>query len=268
MRVRITFSVKNTGVAVPFHHQYLIAQVIKGIIIFSEVDKYKDFNLYSFSGLKGQTRVSRAGLHYTSRFVTLVFSSPSREFMAFLVSEIFKQERIEIGQLQIQPENVDEEMSTDLSEDMKYICISPLVPVEPVFNADRGKIFIDPTTDEFSDLIYDSTIKRMEASGIETDTITGIENFQLVPDHHYISKMYESQKKFARIYSLFDRDVKFEVRGYTFPFTLYAPKKIQDFIYTCGLGKFAQKGFGLLDIANSDPIKRAIPFEYERLATA
>jgi CRISPR-associated endoribonuclease Cas6 len=268
MRVRVTFSVKNKGVAVPFHHQYLISQVIKGLTIFSEIDKYNDFDLYSFSGLKGQTRVSRAGLHYTSRFVTIVFSSPSREFMAFLISELFKQEHIEIGQLQVQPEKVDEEMSTELSEEMKYICISPLVLVKPVFNADRGKVFIDPTTDEFSDIVYESTLNRMAANGIKTDEIAGIENFQLIPDQHYISKMYENQKKFARIYPMFDRDVKFEIRGYTFPFTLHAPKEIQAFVYTCGLGQFAQKGFGLLDIANTDPVKRAVPFEYEQLAIA
>lgn len=268
MRIRITFSVKNKGIAVPFHHQYLISQVMKGLVLFSEVDTYNDFNWYSFSGLKGQTRVSRSGLHYTSKFVTIVFSSPSREFMAFLVSELFKQDHIEIGQLQLSPERVDEEMSTEPVEEMKYICISPLVLIRPVFNADRGKVFIDPTTDEFSDIVYESTIKKMEAAGVKTDEIEGIENFQLVPDKHYIQKMYESQKKFARIYPMFDQDVKFEIRGYTFPFTLYAPREVQAFVYTVGLGEFSQKGFGLLDIANSDPVKRAVPFEYERLAIA
>lgn len=268
MRVRVTFSVKNKGVATPFHHQYLISQVIKGLVLFSGVEKYNPFDLYSFSGLKGQTRVSRTGLHYTSKFVTIVFSSPSREFLTFLISEIFKQEQLEIGQLQLIPERVDEEIAPELSSEMKFICISPLVALQPVFNSDAGKVFIDPTTDDFSDLVYESTIKRMESAGINIGKIKDIESFQLVPDEHYIRKMHENQKKFARIYPLFDQDVKFEIRGYTFPFTLYAPKEVQAFVYTCGLGAFTQKGFGLLDIANSDPIKRSVPFEYEQLATA
>jgi CRISPR-associated endoribonuclease Cas6 len=55
---------------------------------------------------------------------------------------------------------------------------------------------------------------------------------------------------------LYDNDVKFEVRGYTFPFTLYAAKEVQQFIYENGLGHFAHKGFGMLDVANNDSIQR------------
>jgi CRISPR-associated endoribonuclease Cas6 len=55
---------------------------------------------------------------------------------------------------------------------------------------------------------------------------------------------------------LFDNDVKFEVRGYTFPFTLYAAREVQEFIYQNGLGYFTHKGFGMLDVSNNDSIQR------------
>jgi CRISPR-associated endoribonuclease Cas6 len=51
------------------------------------------------------------------------------------------------------------------------------------------------------------------------------------------------------------------VRGYTFPFTLYAKKEVQEFVFTCGLGAFTHKGFGMLDLANADISKRATPYE-------
>ena len=268
MRIRITFRVKNKGIAIPFHHQFLISQVLKGLVLFSESREYDNYDLYSFSGLKGQTKVSRNGLHYTSKFVTIVISSPSRAFLGYLVRQIFNQTHIDLGQLQLVPERVDEEMATDMHSEMKFVCISPLVILRPAFNSDEGKAFIEPGTDEFSDFIYESTINRMEQSGINTSKIKDIEHFQLVPDMGYLSKMRDSQKKFARIYPLFDRDVKFEIRGYTFPFTLYAPKEVQEFLFTCGIGEFTHKGFGLLDVANSDPVKRAIPFEIEHLISA
>lgn len=268
MRIRITFRVKNRGVAIPFHHQYLIAQIFKGLMVSSKDSKYKDFSNYAFSGLKGQTRVSRNGLHYNSNKVTLVITSPEKSFIDFLIQKIFAQTHLEIGQLIIIPESVDEELSVDTSFEMKYICISPLVILEPTFNSDSGKQFIEPGSDEFSDLIYDSTINRMVDYGINIKKIIDLEKFQIVPDLAYINKLRQFQKKFARIYPLYDQDVKYEVRGYTFPFTLYAPIEVQDFIFTNGLGLYSQKGFGMLDLANSDPTKRTIQYEIRHLISA
>jgi CRISPR-associated endoribonuclease Cas6 len=47
------------------------------------------------------------------------------------------------------------------------------------------------------------------------------------------------------------------VRGYTFPFTLYAAKEVQQFVYENGLGHFTHKGFGMLDVAHNDTIQQA-----------
>jgi CRISPR-associated endoribonuclease Cas6 len=75
-----------------------------------------------------------------------------------------------------------------------------------------------------------------------------------VPDKGYLARIEASHKKFARIYPLYDLDIKYEVRGYTFPFTLYAPDAVQHFIYESGLGYFSHKGFGMLDIPNSTSV--------------
>ncbi|MDH5609650.1 MAG: CRISPR-associated protein Cas6 [Cyclobacteriaceae bacterium] len=268
MRVRITFRVKNRGVAIPFHHQFLIAQVIKGLILSSRNQRFKDFVLYSFSGLKGQTKVSRNGLHFNSSRVTLVITSPEQEFIDFLLGQVFGQSQIDIGPLVLNPEQADAEIPLQLSTNEKYICISPLVILESGFNSSDGKKFVEPGTDEFSDILYESTVQRMEASGIRTDEIQDIDKFQLVPDKGYIEKLRQAQKKFARIYPMYDQDVKYEVRGYTFPFVLYAPKEVQQFVFTCGLGLFTQKGFGMMDMANADPIKRVTPYEVRQQVTA
>lgn len=268
MRVRITFRVKNRGTSIPFHHQFLIAQVLKGLMLTSGDDRFSSFDNYSFSGLKGQTKVSRNGLHYTSNRVTLVLTSPEKDFIDFLIKQIFQQTHLEISQLIIVPEQVEQELPVDARSEMKYICISPLVILQPSFNSDAGKQFIEPGTDDFSDLIYDSTIERMQSAGIRVDNISDLEKFQVVPDLSYINKIRQSNKKFARIYPLYDQDVKYEIRGYTFPFTLYAPPEIQKFVLQSGLGLFCNKGFGMLDIANEDPTKRTVNYEIERLISA
>jgi CRISPR-associated endoribonuclease Cas6 len=262
LRVRIIFVLKNKGAYVPFHHQFLLAQLIKGIILRGGIEKYRDYNFYNFSGLKGQTKISRNGLHFFSSKVTLVFSCMNKEFVDFFVDELFKMSSVEVGNLVLIPESVEQESIPEFTDVTKFICISPLVLMPPQFNDSESKRFIPPESDEFSDKLFESTILRMESYGKYTlEQLGQFSKFQIDPDSNYLKKIRESQKKFARIYPVYDQDVKYEVRGYTFPFTLYAAKEVQNFVFIGGLGAFTHKGFGMLDIANTDPSQRTIEYK-------
>lgn len=255
MRTRIIFSLKNRGAYVPFHHQFLLAQFIKGILIFGTDPAYKEYTLYNFSGLKGQTKISRKGLHFYSSKVTLVFACHDKTFLDYFIGQLFEQREIVVGNLQLIPDSTEIEEPAMIGDETKFLCISPIVIIPPSFQDERAKKFINPETDEFSDLLYDSTIARMEAIGqYEAPQLASFYKFQIVPDAGYIQRIQESHKKFARIYPMFDNDIKFEVRGYTFPFTLYAAKEVQQFVYENGLGQFCHKGFGMLDIASNNSV--------------
>lgn len=263
MRVRIIFILKNKGANLPFHHQFLLAQLIKGITIKGGEERFFHFNFYNFSGLKGQTKISRNGLHYFSSRVTLVLSSMNKEFIDYFLKQLFKFSQIELGNLLLIPEGVEKEEKPKLEDQNKYICISPLVLITPSFNDVEGKKFIPPESDDFSDMLYESTISRMAETGYyDEKQLSSFYKFQLVPDAAYISKIHESQKKFARIYPVFDQDVKYEVRGYTFPLTLFAAQEVQEFVFTSGLGSFTHKGFGMLDMAHIDPTSRTQPYQF------
>lgn len=268
MRVRVVFILKNKGSYVPFHHQYLLAQLIKGILVKGGESEFITSHVYNFSGLKGQTKISRNGLHFYSSRVTLVFSASSKELIDYFLKHLFSFPQLDIGTLTLVPEMVEVEDAPKLQDSMKYVCISPLVLVKPSFNDDRGKRFIAPQTDTFSDLLYESTMIRMEQSGQYTAAeVEQFYKFQLVPDKDYLLRIAEKQKKFARIYPLYDQDVKYEVRGYTFPFVLYAAPPVQEFIFTNGLGTYTHKGFGMLDLANADPGKSTQRYEFEASAS-
>jgi len=235
----------------------LLAQTIKGLIIAGGDKAFYDYTHYNFSGLKGQTKVSRKGLHFYSAKVTLVFSASDKAFLDYFVAVLLAQKELFIGGLQLTPEAVENENPATISQSVKFLCISPIVLLPAAFNDEASKRFVSPESDEFSDLLYDSTIARMEASGKFSATqLAEYYKFQLVADYDYINRLQNSHKKFARIYPLFDADIKYEVRGYTFPFTLYAPQPVQQFVYENGLGYFSHKGFGMLDVADSDLIKR------------
>ncbi len=258
MRIRIVFSLINRGGYVPFHHQFLLAQTIKGLIMLGANKQFASYTQYNFSGLKGQIKISRKGLHFYSSKVTLVFSASDQEFLDYFLATLLDQKELLIGNLQLVPESYEKEETVNITDSVKFLCISPVVLIPASFNDESGKRFITPESDEFSDLLYDSTIARMEASGKYTpDQLAQYYKFQLVPDKEYIARIQTSHKKFARIYPLFDSDVKYEVRGYTFPFTLYAPQPVQQFLYENGLGYFSHKGFGMLDVANADTIRKA-----------
>jgi CRISPR-associated endoribonuclease Cas6 len=262
LRIRIVFSLNNRGGYVPFHHQYLLAQLIKGLVILGGKSEFFNYIQYNFSGLKGQIKISRKGLHFYSSRVTLVFSASDKEFLDYFLGVLFEQKELMIGNLQLVPEAVENEDPVTISDSVKFLCISPIVLLPASFNDEQGKRFIAPEMDEFSDLLYESTISRMEASGkYSSDELSQYYKFQLIPDKDYIMRIQSSGKKFARIYPLFDADVKYEVRGYTFPFTLYAPPQVQQFVYEHGLGHFSHKGFGMLDVANNDVIGKATSAE-------
>lgn len=258
MRTRIIFSLKNRGAYVPFHHQYLLAQVIKGILMFGSNKDYKDFTQFNFSGLKGQTKVSRKGLHFFSSRVTLVFACPDKPFLDYFLGRLFEQKEIMVGNLHLVPESFEAEEPVQIRDETKFLCISPIVLIAASFNDESSKKFISPEGDEFSDFLYESTLARMEATGKYTaEQLTSFYKFQIVPDLNYIQRLQALHKKFARIYPLYDNDVKYEVRGYTFPFTLFAAKEVLQFVYENGLGFFTHKGFGMLDVSNNDAIQQA-----------
>jgi CRISPR-associated endoribonuclease Cas6 len=262
LRVRIIFGLTNKGASVPFHHQFLLSNLVNSLIE-NEKTEFHDFDLYNFSGLKGQTKVGKEGLHFYSNKVTLVFSSPNEEFLAFFIKALFKNQQLEIGKLLLVPLNVEKEAPANLTEEVKYICISPLVVISPLDPAVDPKRFLSPLTDEFSDMLYESTMFRMEKSGrYTTEEISSFFKFQIVPDKNYLEKIRQEEKKFARIFPAFEQGNKYEVRGYTFPFTLYADPKVQQFLFDCGMGIFTHKGFGMLDIANVDPNQRTTPYQF------
>ncbi len=161
------------------------------------------------------------------------------------------------------PEMVEKESDLELKGNTKFLCISPITLIAPDSNDDDPKRFIDPNTDEFSDLLYEVTMDRLERSGKFTaEQLTSFFKFQIVPDKYYLEKIRKGDKKFSRIYTLYFNGQPLEVRGYTFPFTLYAADEVQNFVYERGLGLCVNKGFGMVDVANANQLKSFDKYEF------
>lgn len=259
MRLRIIFSLKNRGAALPFFHQHLFAEIIEHVLRHRSLEK--EGLHYHFSGLKGQTRISRKGLHYCSKYVTLVFACSSRQVVDELLDAFFSRTQWNIGELELEPVRAEEERLPAFAPSMKYICISPLVPVARHRNGSELKGFLEPDEDGFSDYLYETIMGRMERSGMySAEEIASFYKFQVVPDKKYLEKVRANDKKFARVYNINVQGRQHEVRGYTFPMVLHAAEAVQRFVFISGLGEFTEQGFGMLDLAHRDPTERTIPY--------
>jgi CRISPR-associated endoribonuclease Cas6 len=250
VRVRVIFLLKNRGEYLPFHYQGVIHSFLRQLSLTREIE----YDI-SFSSLKGQIRISRKGLHYCSKRVTLVLSSVNKASIEALLEVIFSQDVVQIGQLKLEPEYAEREIEPDYKEIVKYICLSPIILKE--LPNEEGKAFISPEDEAFSDLVYESTLLRMQrAMKLSQEDLEAHKHFQLIPDSYYLDKIREKEKKFARIYTLSCAKGERELRGYTFPFTLYASPAVQRFVFLQGLGSCTSNGFGMLDLAHNDPTSR------------
>jgi CRISPR-associated endoribonuclease Cas6 len=261
MRARLIFLVQNRGAVVPFHHQHIISDVFKGLM--RDSAEHKGYAYCNFSALKGQIRVVRDGLQYSSEKVTIVVASLSKDYLDAMIAKLFEQRSIKIGELIMVPESVDVEEEVAHESPVKYLCLSPIVICSPERSSDvECKRFVSPFSDEFSDLIYESTMINMERSGLYSpEEFATFSKFQVVPDEGYLNKIKETVKKMARIYPAFEEDFMYEVRGYTLPFTLYAEPKVHEFVLNCGIGSLTKHGFGMLDIATNDFKKKTVRTE-------
>lgn len=263
MRVRIIFVLNNKGAKIPFHHQHLLARFAQQVIVKCD-SKYKDFRFYNFSGLKGQIKVGKGGLHYLSSKITLVFSSNEIDFINQFLNALFSFKLIQIGEMELTPESIEMEEVVTFENKMKYVCISPMLILDPILHVEENKNFYEPNSDEFSDFLYEATMLRMERSGQYTaEQISSFNQFQVVPDFDYLQRMKSEDKKFARIYTSFINGEKYEVRGYTFPFSLFAPVEVHRFIFNSGIGALCENGFGMIDLANINPTSRTIKYNFE-----
>lgn len=265
MRVRIIFGLKNRGAKIHFHHQHLLAKFCTQVIAKCD-PKYSDFKYYSFSGLKGQIKVGKGGLHYLSSKVTLVFSSLHIEFINNFLNTLFSFGAIQVGEMELVPDSIEMEADMDFQLKSKFVCISPLLILDPILHIQENKNFFDPSSDDFSDMLYESTMLRMEKTGMYTaDQISSFNQFQFTPDKDYLEKISHEDKKYSRVYQTYINNEKYDVRGYTLPFTLFASPEVQNFIFHCGLGALCENGFGMIDLAHSDPTMRTIKYDIQKL---
>jgi len=244
MRIRIILGVLNRGGVIPFFHQAQIHEIIYKLMASTE---YREFKGYSFSNLKGGTKVTTDGLEFTSTKATIIICSYNSDFINSLKRQLHLNNSFSIGNLNLLVLTIEDELIiNDFGFSMKYICLSPILP-NNTWKVDNE--YIDPFSDSFSDYLYENTMERMEQYKIaESEKLNTWNKFQIVPDKEYLEKQMYDPGRFARLQYIRIGSVDYKIRVYSFPFKLHAEAEVHEFIYNTGLGELTDMGLGMVDI--------------------
>ena len=242
MRVKISFLRDQASAnTIPLHHQSLLCESI--IPMIEAIGG--DASQFSFSSMKGTSKIQNGFMRFLSSKVTLVVSSRQADKLEQLVSKIFEQPYLVVGKMNLMPRSHESIVDPEFSVKMRYLCISPLILVDPRTDSERSQLTIDPTSHEFSDILYEQTLDRMEKAGFTEADLNNFAEFDAQPDQDYVQKINETGKKFARYYKANDGS---NMMGYLLPFTLHAHIDVHRFIWECGIGAMTEQGYGMVDM--------------------
>src|SRR5436190_14021791 len=102
--------------------------------------------------------------------------------------------------MNLKPKDVVGIADPDFQKRMRFLCISPIVLLDPNKEPDKAQEMVSPVSHEFSDALFNGTLDRMEAMGYSDEKLSQYAEFEVKPDREYVEKIQDSGKKFARFY--------------------------------------------------------------------
>ncbi len=241
MRFKISFvREQSSSNSIPLHHQKLVTDALGSLIDPITSDRSQ----FNFSSLKGTSKIQNGFMRFLSSKITLVVSGRNAESTEQLVESVFANKPISIGKMNLIPRQKEVIPDPDFQTKMRYLCISPLILVDPNKDAEKALEQFDPTSHQFSDVLFNVVLDRMEKSGYTDEQLNDFAEFEFTPDMQYVTKIQESGKKFARQYKCVNG---IPMVGFLLPFTLHAHPDVHKFIWEAGLGVLTDEGYGMVD---------------------
>lgn len=242
MRIKISFLREHSSAnSIPLHHQKLLADSLGEILDQIGGDRFA----FNFSSLKGTSKITNGFMRFLSSKITLVISSRDPQLAENVVNKIFDNPYLAVGKMNLIPKTYEVIPDPVFQTKMRYLCISPLIMVNPDKEPERAQEMIDPTSQQFSDLLYNITLDRMERAGYSEAQLNEFTEFEAQPDIEYINKINESGKKYARFYKSAAGNT---MLGLLLPFTLHAHPEVHKYIWEVGMGVLTEEGYGMIDL--------------------
>jgi CRISPR-associated endoribonuclease Cas6 len=202
------------------------------------------FKLFSFSPLFGHPRQLVAGhLRMETTAVSWYITSPVEAFLRHVVQGILGIDRVEVGGLTFQIEQVETLPEPPFKAEMRFTCLSPIT-MSVRTAGQRWAQYLSPDDSQFAAAIRANLERKyalVEAlQGKATEALRD-ETFSLTFDPHYVARHG------GRISKLIDYKGT-KIRGYQAPLTVIGPPELIRIGYACGFGDKNSQGFGMVEV--------------------
>ena len=171
-------------------------------------------------------------------------SSPKNEFIEHLVIGLLQEPLVWIGNQRFRVETVRKLDLPDLSDDMPFIMLSPLVCTtkrEP----EQYPQFLFPGDPEFERVVFENLLRKYQVLYGREFTCNS-EQFSFAIDHAYVERMNGKIKKLITLKEGKSDETK--IKGTLAPFRLKAPRELIEVGYECGFGEKNSQGFGMVKV--------------------
>jgi len=224
------------SIKLPIHYNYLVQSMIyrnmdkefaeflhnKGY----EVNKRK-FKLFTFSRLFGKYRIMESEIIFTPP-VSLVFSSPFKEFCQYLLNGLLPKDYIRLGKNEVYVEKVSLGFQ-EAKDEIRIRLLSPVVAYSTYLKPEGGKYtcYFQPGEQEFNRLVEENLRKKYKAF------------YNLEPP---VGDIHIKCLKSPRLHLI--KYKNFVIKGYSGQLLLKGPQPLLQMALDAGLGSKNSMGFG------------------------
>ena len=264
MRITIELTHRKRTVILPINNSHLISSLIYNIVDKSSSEyaeklheqgyrlQNKAFKLFTFSllypGNQHKWVMHENGTMSTAEpLLQVTVSSLKEEFIEHLVIGLLKEPVVWIGKERFRVETVRKLDQPELSDDMRFVMLSPLVCTTKREEGQYSQ-YLFPGDEEFERVLFENLCRkyqvlyRREFSGDCGEFSFGI-------DQGYVGRMKGKVHKLIALKE--GKADETMVKGTLAPFRLKAPKDLIEVGYECGFGEKNSQGFGMVKVDNT-----------------
>lgn len=193
------------------------------------------FKLFTFSKLLGEYIRKGSYIIFKGR-VSLIISSPIKEFIENLCNSLLHSENIQIEINKVYVESIEFLREPPITNNAIIYTLSPIVVYSTLFTKDKKKktYYYSPYEEEFSELITKNLIKKLNVlnntSMIKTDQLIQLKPLRV--REHILS---------------FKGTI---IKGWSGRFKIHGSEELILTGYRCGLGAKNSAGFGMIEVVN------------------
>jgi CRISPR-associated endoribonuclease Cas6 len=248
-------------VTMPINNSHIISSLIYNILDKSSSEyaeqlheqgyrlQNRVFKLFTFSPLYPGNR-QKWVMHENGTMSTgesllhLDVSSPKEEFIEHLVMGLLKESFVWIGKERFRVETVRKLDPPELSGDMRFIMLSPLVCTTKL-EREQYPQYLFPGDQGFERVLLENLCRKYQVlHGREFSCDNAL--FKFLIDQLYVERMSGKVQKLITLKQ--GRSDETKIKGTFAPFRLQAPKELIEVGYECGFGEKNSQGFGMVKV--------------------